>query len=59
MRAININIALAIGIKLLALLLMVPGWLALWMAMMADMGASIVVTLNGIRLLRLEPRIRR
>ena len=45
-------VAFAIGIKMLALLLMFPGWLTLWMAIMADMGASIVVTLNGIRLLR-------
>lgn len=28
------------------------GWLTLWMAIMADMGASIVVTMNGIRLLK-------
>ena len=59
MRIIKINIAFAIGIKVLALLLMVPGWLTLWMAIMADMGASIVVTMNGIRLLRWEPEIRR
>ena len=52
LRTIKINIAFAIGIKMLALLLMFPGWLTLWMAIMADMGASIVVTLNGIRLLR-------
>ena len=52
LRTIKINIAFAIGIKMLALLLMFPGWLTLWMAIMADMGASIVVTLNGMRLLR-------
>jgi Cd2+/Zn2+-exporting ATPase len=37
---------------MLALLLMFPGWLTLWMAIMADMGASIIVTVNGIRLLK-------
>lgn len=52
LRTIKINIAFAIGIKMLALLLMAPGWLTLWMAIMADMGASIVVTVNGMRLLR-------
>jgi Cd2+/Zn2+-exporting ATPase len=55
LRTIKINIAFAIGIKLLALLLIIPGWLTLWMAIMADMGASIVVTLYGIRLLRWRP----
>lgn len=29
---------------------MFPGWLPLWIAIMADMGALIVVTLNGKRL---------
>ncbi len=51
LRTIKINIAFAIGIKLLALVLIVPGWLTLWMAIMADMGATILVTANGIRLL--------
>lgn len=46
------NIAFAIGIKLLALILVVPGWLTLWMAIFADMGATLLVTLNGLRLLR-------
>ncbi len=54
LRTIKINIAFAIGIKMLALLLMFPGWLTLWMAIMADMGASIVVTVNGMRLLRYD-----
>lgn len=49
---IKINIAFAIGIKMLALVLMFPGWLTLWMAILADLGASILVTLNGMRLLR-------
>jgi len=49
------NIAFAIGIKLLAILLIFPGWLTLWMAVLADMGASLAVTLNGLRLLRERP----
>jgi Cd2+/Zn2+-exporting ATPase len=52
LRIIKINIAFAIGFKMLALLLMFPGWLTLWMAIMADMGASVLVTLNGMRLMR-------
>jgi len=52
LRIIKINIAFAIGIKILALLLMFPGWLTLWMAIMADMGASVLVTMNGMRLMR-------
>ncbi len=46
------NITFSLGIKLLALLLVVPGWLTLWIAIFADMGATLIVTLNGLRLLR-------
>lgn len=48
------NISFALGIKLLALLLVVPGWLTLWIAIFADMGATLLVTLNSLRLLRLK-----
>lgn len=48
------NITFALGIKLLALILIVPGWLTLWMAIFADMGATLLVTLNSLRLLRLK-----
>ncbi|BCB02861.1 heavy metal translocating P-type ATPase [Bacillus sp. KH172YL63] len=50
------NITFAIGIKLLALLLVIPGWLTLWIAIFADMGATLLVTLNGLRLLRIKDR---
>ncbi|MGM8216032.1 heavy metal translocating P-type ATPase [Bacillaceae bacterium W0354] len=46
------NITFAIGIKLLALLLVIPGWLTLWIAILADMGATLLVTLNALRLLK-------
>lgn len=46
------NIAFSIGIKAFALLLVIPGWLTLWMAIFADMGATLLVTLNSLRLLR-------
>ncbi|MBN2983764.1 heavy metal translocating P-type ATPase [Cohnella algarum] len=46
------NVAFSLGIKLLALALIVPGWLTLWLAILADMGATLIVTLNSLRLLR-------
>lgn len=48
------NIAFALLIKLVALLLIVPGWLTLWIAIFADMGATLIVMLNGMRLLRVK-----
>ncbi|MBB6451229.1 Cd2+/Zn2+-exporting ATPase [Geomicrobium halophilum] len=48
------NIVLSLGIKVLALLLVAPGWLTLWIAILADMGATLLVTLNGLRLLRVK-----
>jgi len=48
------NIAFALGLKLLALLLIIPGWLTLWMAIFADMGATLLVTLNSLRLLTIK-----
>ncbi|XWN52369.1 hypothetical protein L0P96_15215 [Anoxybacillus flavithermus] len=37
-----------------ALLLIVPGWLTLWLAIFADMGATLIVTLNSMRLLKVK-----
>jgi len=48
------NISFSIGIKLVALLLIVPGWLTLWLAIFADMGATLIVTANSLRLLRVK-----
>lgn len=48
------NITFSLGIKLVALLLVIPGWLTLWIAIFADMGATLIVTLNGLRLLRIK-----
>ena len=45
------NIGLALGIKLVFLLLAVTGRATLWMAVFADMGASLLVVFNGLRLL--------
>jgi Cd2+/Zn2+-exporting ATPase len=49
------NIAFSLVIKLAAVALVFPGWLTLWLAILADMGASVLVTLNGIRLMRVNP----
>lgn len=51
---IKANIAFAIGIKAIALLLVIPGWLTLWIAIMSDMGATLLVALNSLRLMRVK-----
>ncbi len=50
------NITFSLGIKLVALLLVIPGWLTLWIAIFADMGATLIVTLNGLRLLQVKEK---
>ncbi len=50
------NIGFSLGIKLVALLLVVPGWLTLWIAILADMGATLLVTANGLRLLKIKDK---
>jgi Zn2+/Cd2+-exporting ATPase len=46
------NVALSLGIKAVFVALALAGVATLWMAVFADMGASLIVTLNGMRLLR-------
>ncbi len=46
------NIALALATKLLVLVLAVFGWANLWMAIAADVGTSVLVIVNALRLLR-------
>ncbi|WP_273853839.1 heavy metal translocating P-type ATPase [Guptibacillus spartinae] len=50
-RTIRLNIALALGLKLIALLLTIPGLLTLWIAILSDMGATILVTLISLTIL--------
>jgi Cd2+/Zn2+-exporting ATPase len=45
------NIIFSLAIKAAFLVLVLPGWATLWMAVFADMGASLLVTLNGMRML--------
>ena len=54
LKIIKQNITFSLGIKLAALLLIIPGWLTLWIAIIADMGATLLVTLNGIRLMKIK-----
>ncbi|MEI6668323.1 MAG: heavy metal translocating P-type ATPase [Acidobacteriota bacterium] len=53
-RNIRVNIAIALGLKAVFLVLAAAGSATLWMAVVADMGASLLVIGNGLRLLRFE-----
>lgn len=54
LRVIKQNIAFAFGLKLLALLLIIPGYLTLWLAVFADLGGTLLVTANALRLLQVK-----
>ncbi|NJL95056.1 MAG: hypothetical protein HC915_15735, partial [Anaerolineae bacterium] len=51
-RVIRQNVAVSIGLKVAFLVLTLGGATTLWMAVFADMGVSLLVTVNGLRLLR-------
>ena len=51
---IRLNVAMALGLKLLFVILAATGLATLWMAVLADTGASLLVTANSLRLLRVE-----
>ncbi len=48
------NIVFALGLKAIALLLVIPGWLTLWIAIFADIGATLLVVLNSLRLMKVS-----
>ena len=48
------NISLALGIKAVFLVLAIFGDATMWMAVFADMGASLMVVFNGLRLLKAQ-----
>ena len=52
LRIIKENITFALVLKLIALLLVIPGWLTLWIAIFADMGATLLVVFNSLRLIK-------
>lgn len=51
-RVIQANIAFALGVKAIFLALALSGHTSLWLAILADTGATLVVIANSLRLLR-------
>lgn len=51
-RLLHQNIALALGIKLVVLIAAAAGLATMWMAVAADVGASMIVIANGMRILQ-------
>jgi len=52
MRTVRFNVALSIAIKLVFFVLVLLGSGSMWLAVLADVGTSLLVTANGMRLLR-------
>ncbi|GLT14506.1 zinc/cadmium/mercury/lead-transporting ATPase [Vibrio algivorus] len=50
------NVTLALGLKAVFLVTSLLGITGLWVAVLADSGATALVTLNALRLLRFEPK---
>ncbi|MCM3879582.1 MAG: heavy metal translocating P-type ATPase, partial [Vicinamibacterales bacterium] len=51
---IRFNVGLSLALKAVVLVLAIAGLATLWMAVLADMGASLLVIANGLRLLRAD-----
>ena len=49
------NVTIALGLKAVFLVTTILGITGLWLAIMADTGATVLVTLNALRLLRFNP----
>lgn len=58
MANIRQNITIALGLKAVFLVTTVIGLTGLWPAILADTGATVLVTLNALRLLRFEPLLK-
>ena len=54
MRNIHQNITIALGLKAVFLATTVAGITGLWPAILADTGATVLVTANALRLLRTQ-----
>ena len=52
MGVIRQNVAIAIGLKLVFLVTTIAGLTGMWPAILADTGATVLVTANALRLLR-------
>ena len=55
MSNVRINIALALGLKAVFLVTTLLGYTGLWLAVLADTGATVLVTLHALRLLGWQP----
>ncbi|MBY0250246.1 MAG: heavy metal translocating P-type ATPase, partial [Methylobacterium organophilum] len=55
MANIRQNVTVALGLKAVFLVTSVLGLTGLWIAILADTGATVLVTLNAMRLLRFDP----
>ena len=49
------NVMFSLGLKLLFIILTLAGLASLWLAILADTGATLLVVANSLRLLRTEP----
>ncbi|RYI10264.1 MAG: HAD family hydrolase, partial [Acetobacteraceae bacterium] len=56
MANIRQNVTLALGLKAVFLVTSVLGITGLWLAILADTGATVLVTLNALRLLSYNPK---
>jgi Cd2+/Zn2+-exporting ATPase len=55
MANIHQNVTIALGLKGVFLITTVLGMTGLWLAILADTGATVLVTLNALRLLTFDP----
>jgi Cd2+/Zn2+-exporting ATPase len=58
LRVVRQNIALALSLKAVFMVLSATGYATLWMAVLADDGAALLVIMNGLRLLGYEGKKR-
>ena len=54
MRVIRENVTIALGLKAVFLVTTIAGMTGLWIAILADTGATVLVTANALRLLRIK-----
>jgi Cd2+/Zn2+-exporting ATPase len=56
MRTARQNIALALGVKALVLMLGLVGMASMWLAVFADTGVALLCVLNAVRMLRADKK---
>ena len=59
MTNIQQNVIIALGLKAVFLITTVLGITGLWIAILADTGATVLVTINALRLLSFNPENQR